>query len=106
MADMSHWDELFEYKRKHAAKKEEEQKERDRIVHEAWVRDMQKAGLDPTKKIETPKKYCDHPNTMENGTATLFWIIIMVIGSIFKGNWVIWIVATAIWLKFILRHNK
>lgn len=47
----------------------------------------------------------DHPDTMENGTATFLWIVVMVVGAIFKGNWVIWIVATIIWLRFINRKE-
>jgi hypothetical protein len=43
---------------------------------------------------------------MENGTATFFYIIAMLVGSIFKGNWAIWIIATVIWVKFITRHDK
>lgn len=49
---------------------------------------------------------CDHPNTMENSTATIFYIIVMVVGAIFNGRLIIWIVATGIFLKFITRHKK
>lgn len=47
----------------------------------------------------------DHPNTMENGTATFLWIVVMAVGTIFKGNWVIWIIATIIWWRFINRKE-
>lgn len=49
---------------------------------------------------------CDSPYTMENSTATFLWIVVMVVGSIFKDNWIIWIIATVIWARFITRHNK
>lgn len=45
----------------------------------------------------------DHPDTMENGTATFLWIVVMAVGTIFNGRLIIWIVATIIWLRFINR---
>ena len=50
--------------------------------------------------------YHDHPNTMENSTATFIYIIIMVIGSIFKDAILIWITASLIYFNFIFRHEK
>jgi hypothetical protein len=47
----------------------------------------------------------DHPNTMENGTATFLWIVVMIISILFKGGWVLCILETIIWWKFITRHN-
>ena len=99
-------EEMYEYRRKHAAENEAKNKEYERELHEAWLRDMKRHGLDPTKREDATKKHFDHPSTMENGTATFFWIVTMVVGAIFKGNWIIWIVATTIWLKFITRHKK
>lgn len=47
----------------------------------------------------------DHPDTMENGTATFLWIVAMAVGTIFNGRLIIWIVATIIWLRFINRKE-
>lgn len=47
----------------------------------------------------------DHPNTMENSSATLLWIVVMIVGAIFNGAWMIWILATIIWLRFINRKK-
>jgi hypothetical protein len=49
---------------------------------------------------------CDHPNTMENGSATILYIIIMLGGTIFNDRLLIWILATIIFWKFITRHKK
>lgn len=49
---------------------------------------------------------CDHPNTMESGSAIILYIITMVGGSIFNDRWIIWILATIIFFKFITRHKK
>lgn len=54
--------------------------------------------------VDDFKKY-DHPNSLEDSEATIIWVVIMFIGSIFKGNWAIWIIATIIWWKYITRHD-
>ena len=71
-----------------------------------WLKEMEEKGIKPFESKPAPKPYCDHPDTMENSTATFFWVVAMVVGAIFKGNWVIWIVSTIIWLKFITRHDR
>ena len=61
------------------------------------------------KQSQTPEdffKNCDHPNSLENSEATILWIIVMAVGTIFKGNWIIWIVATVIWWRYITRHKR
>ena len=45
----------------------------------------------------------DHPNTIDNGTATIWYIIVMVIGAVFNDRLLIWIIATIIWWKHINR---
>ena len=48
---------------------------------------------------------CDSPYTMENSTATFLYIVVMVVGTLFKDRWLIYIVATIIYLSFITRHS-
>lgn len=81
-------------------------KEREEKQDKERLEELAKKGIFPPDPSTYPKKYCDHPNTMENSTATVLWIVVMLVGSIFKGNWVIWIIATVVWAKFITRHNK
>lgn len=50
-------------------------------------------------------KYMDKPGTMENGTAILFYIVVMFGGSIFNDRIGIWIVATYIFMRFMTRHK-
>ena len=85
------------------AKKEFEadQKKRD----EAWQEECKKNGIVPPDPSTYPKKRCDSPYIIEDSTATVLWIVVMAVGSIFKGNWAIWIVATIIWWKFIRRYK-
>ena len=33
---------------------------------------------------------------------TIFYIAAMLVGSIFKGNWVIWIIATYLYIKYLI----
>lgn len=64
--------------------------------------EMRKFGI-----VEQPeqKPQFDHPDSLENDEATIIWIAVMAIATIFKGNWIIWIIATIIWLRYINRHN-
>jgi hypothetical protein len=50
--------------------------------------------------------YCDHPNTMEDGTAMLLYMIAMIGGAIFNDRLIIWIISTIAFLKFITRHKE
>ena len=92
--------------RKYTEKYKKEREEFNKQLEESRLKDLENKGIKPFDESQIPKKYCDHPNTMENSTATVLWIVVMLVGSIFKGNWVIWIVATIIWLNFITRHKK
>ena len=48
----------------------------------------------------------DHPNTMENSSATILYIIVMAISIIFVNGWMVWIVASIIYFRFITRHSR
>jgi hypothetical protein len=47
---------------------------------------------------------CDHPNTLENGTATLLYIVVMLVGAIFHDRIGIWVITSIIYFNFITRH--
>lgn len=83
-----------------------ERTEFEQELEETRRKELEKKGIKPFDMNTVPPKRCDHPNTMEDSTATVLWIIVMLVGSIFKGNWIIWIVATVIWAKFITRYKK
>ena len=96
----------MEEMRKYTEKYTKEREELNKRLKESRLKELETKGLRQFDESSVPKKHCDHPNTIENGTATFFYVVVMLIGSIFKGNWVIWIVATVVWAKFITRHNK
>lgn len=89
-------------------KVDKEWEERKAQQEREWQEEIARRKANGEKFVETgkiPKKRCDHPNTMEDSTATVVWLVVMLVGSIFKGNWVIWIVATVIWWRFITRYD-
>lgn len=96
----------MEEMRKYTEKYKKEREELNKHLEKSRLKELEAKGIKPFDNSQVSKKYCDHPNTIENGTATFFYIIVMLVGSIFKGNWVIWIIATVIWAKFITRHDR
>ena len=81
----------------------EDRKERQ---HQARLEELEKMGLKPFDSSQYPKQRCDHPNTMEDSTATFLWIISMIVSILFKGGWFLCIIETIIWLKFVTRYSK
>ena len=82
--------------------KSKEKAERDEMER---MKELKEKGEEPFDSSKFPEKRCDHPSTMENSTATVMWIVAMIVGAIFKGKLIIWMIATAVWLKFITRYK-
>lgn len=99
---MPTYEEMNEWREKWKKEREEFEKELDEMRRKEW----EEKGIKPFDMSTVPPERCDHPNTMEDSTATVLWIVVMLVGSIFKGNWVIWIIATVVWAKFITRYKK
>ncbi len=49
--------------------------------------------------------HTDSVNSLENFEATILWLIVMGVGTIFNDRWIIWIIATVIWLSHICRYQ-
>ena len=62
--------------------------------------------LKEQEKMSSKETYSESPYTMEDGTATFFYIVTMIIGTLFVDRWLIYIAATFIYLKFKNRHKK
>ena len=45
----------------------------------------------------------DSPGTMDNVVATIWYIIIMLIGAVFNDRLLIWVIATIVWWRHINR---
>ena len=100
---------LKEYYRNEALTPEE----RDRERHEYIKSIKTKRDNINTQNVEVlrqtsadPFENCDHPNSLENNEATILWLGVMIVATIFKGNWAIWIIATIIWRRYITRHKR
>ena len=99
---------LEEYRRDKALTPEERDKEIDehvRKMNEKWDEMDKKKQVQRQEVQKNPFENCDHPNSLENDEATIIWIVVMAVATIFKGNWIIWIIATIIWRRYITRHK-
>lgn len=99
---------LAEYHRNKNLTPEERERELNEFLDEIKKRDEEKGpekALQKQKVSENPFANYDHPNSLENSEATILWIVVMAIATIFKGNWIIWIIATIIWRRYITRHK-
>ena len=100
---------VAERRRDAALTPEERDKEMDeyiKSVNKKWDKvNVEKNAEKQRRATENPFDNCDHPNSLENDEATIIWIIVMMVGTIFKGNWIIWIIATIIWRRYITRHK-
>ena len=103
---------IKEYNRDKALTPEERRKEWDeyytKIKKENEERNVQrKKELEERSQKDAEWTYVnvESPNSLDNGEATVYWIIAMVVGSIFYERLSIWIIATALWLGRIFRHE-
>lgn len=99
---------LAEYHRDKALTPEEREKELNEFLGDIKKRDEereQEKVVQKQQKSGNPFANCDHPNSLENDEATILWIVVMAVATIFKGNWIIWIIATIIWRRYITRHK-
>ena len=48
---------------------------------------------------------CDVPGSMDDGVALLLYVVVMVVGAIFNGRWLIWISATIVYLCHVFRRQ-
>lgn len=99
-----------EYYRDKALTPEEREREINEYlkeIDEKWERyhAEEKRKKQPKESVEEQFKRYDHPNSLENDEATIIWVVVMAIATIFKGNWIIWIIATIIWRRYITRHK-
>ena len=99
---------MKEWERNQNLTPEERERELDEYIkqnNEKWdVEKKSKQKLKP-QCVQNHFENYDHPNSLENDEATIIWIVVMAVATIFKGNWIIWIIATIIWRKYITRHK-
>ena len=76
--------------------------------HQEQLNEMHKEmpKIIPAKTIKDFHGDCDHPDTMENSTATVLYILVMIGSLIFNDFLLMWIVASIIYFRFITRHKR
>lgn len=81
-------------------------------IHEQVQKELKNARqqcLNEYKNNRTQSQtedYHDSPYIIEDGTATFFYIITMIIGTLFIDRWLIYIAATFIYINFKNRHKR
>lgn len=97
------------------SEKDDYAKIRDHVLAEKKKDEAEKKERDRQKRIELgypaegeeeKKPNYDSPYTMNNGTAIVLYIVVMIVGTIFNDRWVIWVSATIMLIGFLNRHNK
>jgi hypothetical protein len=99
---MPTYEEMEEWRKEWKKEREEFEKELEEKRRKRW----EEEGIKPFKADPPPKQRCDHPNTMEDSTATVLWIAAMIVSLLFTGGWILCILETIIWWKHITRHNN
>ena len=102
---------LKEYKRDRALTSEEQKKEWDEAIA-SFDKRFGKTKEERIKEREERSKkdaewmyvHAENPHSLDDGEATVSWIIVMLVGAIFNERWLIWIIATAIYLFRMNRH--
>lgn len=100
---------LKEYYRDKALTPEEKEKELNDFLGEIKKKDDERECQKQVQRQQNADTFfenCDHPNSLENNEATIVWLVVMAVATIFKGNWLIWIVSTIIWRRYITRHKR
>ena len=84
---------------------EKRKAEEEKRKEEDYKKYLENGG--PPQRSWQEKMYVDsdHPNTIDNGVATLWYIIIMLVGAVFNDRLLIWIIATVIWWRHINRKK-
>lgn len=88
-----------------AKRKEEEEKRKA----EEYQKHLENGGQPkPPERSWEEHMYvdADKPGTIDNTTATIWYIIVMVAGAIFNDRWLIWIMATIVWWRHINRKKR
>ena len=99
---MEERNEYLESVKRVAELREQRREEEERAKIKAdWENYKRKVALE--EKLEADKQKYRKPKTIPDGEATLLYIVVLIGSLIFKDWWIIWIIATFMWLKNINR---
>lgn len=97
---MMSFEECQEWGRRMEQEKKELQEKQEQIRRE----ELRKRGINPDTINQDVKPKYDSPYALDNGLATVLWLIVAIGALIFKGGWILSIVATVVWFNHITRH--
>lgn len=93
----------FEQYQEIGRKIKEEKKSLNNNAEKNRKEELKKQGIDLDVYNNIAPQY-DWPYSLENGEATVLWLIIAIGAFIFNDGWMISIIATIIWFNYITRH--
>ena len=100
---------MAEFRRDAALTPEERKKEWDEkiaILDQEWAEYKKKNTVNTGQDhAEWMYIHAENPHSLDDGEATVTWLIVMIVGSIFNDRLLIWIMATAIYLGRMFRYN-
>lgn len=97
---------IREQDEKYRAELYEEHKDDAKKFLESWSAEKEERRKESCHCAkETPnKRHYDHPNSLDDGEATVLWLIGMGVSLLFKGGWIMCVVLTVVWFNYISRH--
>ena len=73
------------------------------VVKESEKKELESRGLKDKNRLSPIPQY-DSVYSLNNSEATILYIIGMILASLFKDGYLLWIAFTFIWLRYITRH--
>jgi hypothetical protein len=93
-------------KREHRKKYDEEQRlymEQIRATRQTKLEEKRKHNEKMDKQAYVNNR---NPNSLGDGEAVTLWLVVMAVGTIFKGNWFIWIIATLLLIRHFTYESR
>ncbi len=78
-------------------KKQEKERQRQELIE-------QRTGPEETSRHRRVE--WDNPNSLNNIEATIFWLIVAVGALFFVDGWMLSVLSTFVWWKYITRHYR
>lgn len=97
----------FEQYQEIGRKNREYKKQLDIHLSDVRKQELKKMGVELTDNSDNDDFYgdCDSVYAMDDVSATILYLFIMIVAAIFNERWVVWSFATVVWLCHIFRHS-
>ena len=95
----------FEECQEWGKRRREERELLNRKIEQIHQEELRKIGINPNTQEHIQPKI-DLVYSLENGGATVLWLIVAIGALIFNGGWILSIIATGVWFNYITRHME